>query len=103
MKQLMADLRENPPKEIAGVRVVRVRDYLSGEARKTEDSSIKKLGLSGSNVLYFDMEDGASFIIRPSGTEPKVKVYVLLRADSREEVQTRLSAYAKAAGEFCAE
>ncbi len=103
MKQLMADLRENPPKEIAGVRVVRVRDYLSGEARKTEDSSIEKLGLSGSNVLYFDMEDGASFIIRPSGTEPKVKVYVLLKADSREEVNNRLEAYAKAAGEFCAE
>lgn len=101
MQALMARLRETPPSELAGTRVVRVRDYLAGEAKKTENPSIEKLGMSGSNVLYFELADGTSFIVRPSGTEPKIKVYILLKADSREDVKPRLDAYVSAARELC--
>lgn len=101
MQELMAGLRSDPPAEIAGKRVVAVRDYLSGELKKTENPSIQKLGMSGSNVLYFELEDGTSFIIRPSGTEPKVKVYVLLKAASREEIAPRMKDYIAAAKGLC--
>ncbi|MBQ3055122.1 MAG: phospho-sugar mutase [Oscillospiraceae bacterium] len=101
MQTLMARFRETPPSEIAGNAVVRIRDYLTGEAKKTENSSIEKLGMSGSNVLYFELADGTSFIIRPSGTEPKIKVYILLKANSREEIAPRLDAYVSAARELC--
>ena len=101
MQTLMARFRDTPPSEIAGNAVVRIRDYLTGEAKKTENSSIEKLGMSGSNVLYFELADGTSFIIRPSGTEPKIKVYILLKANSREEIAPRLDAYVSAARELC--
>lgn len=103
MQELMTQLRENPPSEIGGEKVARVRDYLSGEAKNIENGSVEPLALVGSNVLYFDMADGTSFIIRPSGTEPKIKVYILLKAESKAEVATRLDAYTKAAQALCAE
>ena len=92
MRSIMEGLRSNPPAELAGGRVVRVRDYLTG---KTNDG--KELELSGSNVLYFEMEDGTSFIIRPSGTEPKIKVYVLAKGDTMEKAEETAEKFAKAA------
>ncbi len=101
MQNLMARLRETPPTSLAGTAVVRVRDYLSGTAKKTENSSIETLRMSGSNVLYFELADGTSFIVRPSGTEPKIKVYLLLKGDSREEIRARLDRYVEAAKQLC--
>jgi len=92
MKKLMGDLRTNPPETIADVKVSRVRDYLTGKAN---DGS--ELHLSGSDVLYFEMEDDTRFIIRPSGTEPKIKVYVLVKGNTVEAAEATAEKYAKAA------
>ena len=58
--------------------------------------------MSGSNVLYFEMADGSTFIIRPSGTEPKIKIYILVRGTDQESCDKkiqRFSAYAEKMGE----
>ena len=47
----------------------------------------------GSNVLYFELADGSSFIVRPSGTEPKIKVYLLVRGESREQCAQKIEVY----------
>ena len=101
MKALMDGLRSAPPEEIAGERVIRLRDYLDGSVSVTGLGKVDKTPMSGSNVLYFELADGSSFIIRPSGTEPKVKVYILARGSSREDCAGRVekySGYAEALG-----
>ncbi len=74
MKQIMTGLRENPPKEIAGMKVTAVRDYLKGTRR--EGDREEPTGLPTSDVLYFELEKGCWVCIRPSGTEPKIKLYI---------------------------
>lgn len=88
MNSLMKSLREKAPKTLGGVNVTRVRDYLTGKTNLGET-----LPLSGSNVLYFEMEDGTSFIIRPSGTEPKIKVYILVRGKDMAEAEKTAEKY----------
>ena len=94
MKALMASLRSEPPKEIGGTEVVRQRDYLDGSIYVAGVGKVGKTPFEGSNVLYFELADGSSFIVRPSGTEPKIKVYVLCRGESREECDERTARYA---------
>ncbi|MBR5479775.1 MAG: phospho-sugar mutase [Clostridia bacterium] len=96
MARLMANLRENPPKEIAGVAVKALRDYQSGE-RRVFGGETEKMELSGSNVLYFEMADGTSFIVRPSGTEPKVKVYIMVSGADAAECDAKVAAFSDAA------
>ncbi len=74
MKEIMTDLRENPPKEIGGLKVTAVRDYLKGI--RTEGDRQEPTGLPQSDVLYFELENGNWVCVRPSGTEPKIKLYV---------------------------
>ena len=74
MKEIMASLRSNPPKEIAGLKVTAVRDYLKGT--RTADGKEEPTGLPVSDVLYFELEKGCWVCVRPSGTEPKIKLYV---------------------------
>ena len=74
MKEIMAGLRNNPPKEIAGLKVTAVRDYLKGT--RTADGVEEPTGLPVSDVLYFELEKGCWVCVRPSGTEPKIKLYV---------------------------
>jgi len=74
MKEIMKGLRENPPKEIGGLKVTAVRDYLKGI--RTEDGKEEPTGLPTSDVLYFELEKGNWVCVRPSGTEPKIKLYV---------------------------
>jgi phosphoglucomutase len=64
--------------------VLRVRDYLAGLAR-TRAGETEELPLKGSDVLYFELEGGSAVIVRPSGTEPKVKVYILVRGETAAE------------------
>ena len=92
MRKLMESLRKEPPKEIAGEKVRRVRDYLSGKASDGE-----ALELVGSDVLYFEMEDDTRFIIRPSGTEPKIKVYILAKGENMALANATIEKYAAAA------
>ena len=74
MKEIMSGLRENPPREIAGLKVTAVRDYLKGS--RTENGREEPTGLPVSDVLYFELEKGCWVCVRPSGTEPKIKLYV---------------------------
>ena len=71
----MQNLRAKPPRELASLKVLAVRDYLTGE-RTDERGGKTALDLPHSNVLYFELEGGAWVCIRPSGTEPKIKLYV---------------------------
>ena len=101
MKALMSSLRENPPTEIGGEEVIRLRDYQDGSIFVAGLGKVDKTPFAGSNVLYFELADGSSFIIRPSGTEPKIKVYLLIRGTSGADCEERIAkyiAYAEALG-----
>ena len=77
MASIMDNLRKNTPKEFAGRKVVSATDY-----EKTEET-----GLPKAHVLIYGLEDGASVVVRPSGTEPKIKTYFTTRGASLEEAQ----------------
>ncbi|HIY16986.1 MAG TPA: phospho-sugar mutase [Candidatus Intestinimonas stercorigallinarum] len=94
MAGLMAGLRENPPAEIAGVAVRQQKDYQDGSVVNVADGSRETMELSGSNVLRYEMADGTSLIVRPSGTEPKVKVYILANGASGQEAEDKVAQYA---------
>lgn len=94
MADLMAGLRRTPPTEIAGVTVVQRKDYQNGSVVDTTTGQHAAMELSGSNVLRYEMADGTSILVRPSGTEPKVKVYILAKAGNRAECDARVSQYA---------
>ena len=93
MKALMAELRANPPREIGGQEVIRTRDYADGSISVAGLGKVGTTPFFGSNVLYFELADGSSFIVRPSGTEPKIKIYLLVRGDSREQCDERIEKY----------
>ena len=84
IKGIMEDLRKNPPAVIGGIRVKEVRDYQAAVARELETGKESSIMLPKSNVLYFDMEDDCWCCARPSGTEPKIKFYIGVKADSLE-------------------
>ena len=95
MKKLMDDLRGNPPKEIAGVEVFKLRDYSDGSIKVPELGVMGQTPIKGSNVLYFELADGTSFIVRPSGTEPKVKVYILCKGADKAECDAKIAKYSE--------
>ena len=94
MADLMANLRQNPPTEIAGVAVNQQKDYQDGSVVNVADGSKETMELSGSNVLRYEMADGTSLIVRPSGTEPKVKVYILANGESKAACDEKVAKYA---------
>ena len=77
MAALMAGLRQEPPAEFAGESVIRIRDYRDGTITVPGLGPVGQTELRGSNVLYFELANDTNFIIRPSGTEPKIKIYIL--------------------------
>jgi len=91
MAALMSSLRDNPPAEIAGEPVITVRDYKKGTITDTTSGKSELTGLPSANVLYYVTEN-AVLVVRPSGTEPKVKVYFMAKGSSSEEVKARLEA-----------
>lgn len=93
MERLMAKLRAAPPKEIGGSIVLGMRDYKSGKVSVADIGVVGKTNISGSNVLYFELEDGTAFIVRPSGTEPKIKVYILVQGASRPDCDEKVGRY----------
>ena len=95
MKDLMAELRADPPKEIGGQEVIRTRDYADGSIFVAGLGKVGTTPFAGSNVLYFELADGSSFIVRPSGTEPKIKIYLLVRGDSEAQCAERIEKYAE--------
>ena len=95
MAQLMADLRANPPVEIAGVAVKEQKDYKDGSVVCVECGKKSTMELAGSNVLRYEMVDGTSLIVRPSGTEPKVKVYILTLGTDAADRDERIARYSE--------
>ena len=95
MQALMDELRAKPLAEISGTAVLRVRDYLDGSISVAELGRVGSTGIKGSNVLYFELADGTSFIVRPSGTEPKIKIYILARGESAAEAEAKVDKYSK--------
>ena len=93
MANLMKSLRENPPAEISGVRVAVRKDYADGSVIDCATGEKTTMELSGSNVLRFEMADGTSVIVRPSGTEPKIKVYILTRGADADACEANLETY----------
>lgn len=75
MKEIMTGLRENPPAEIGGLKVTKISDYIKSVSVDTQTGEQTQITLPKSDVLVFELTGGASAIIRPSGTEPKIKVY----------------------------
>ena len=94
MADLMAGLREHPPVEIAGVAVTQQKDYKDGSVVNVADGARNTMELTGSNVLRYEMSDGTSLIVRPSGTEPKVKVYILANGATKAEADEKVAKYA---------
>lgn len=101
MKKIMAALRAEPPREIGGSTVLGMRDYLSGKVTVADLGVVGKTEITGSNVLYFELEGGTAFIVRPSGTEPKIKVYILVQGSNSRECDEKIAkceAYARSLG-----
>ncbi len=89
---ILTSLRENPPKELAGIKVLSTRDYKSDELVDLVTGDKSNTGLPASNVLYYDLEGSAWFCVRPSGTEPKVKFYFGVKGDSMEDAEAKRDA-----------
>ena len=89
MKEIMTDLRANPPKAIGGLKVVDIADYLVSEETNLETGAQTVLTLPKSDVIAFKLEQGASVIIRPSGTEPKIKAYYTTIGDTRADAEAQ--------------
>ena len=84
MKQIMSKLRSEPPKALAGEQVVVFSDYLESVTKSLNTGSEEKIDLPKSDVLAFTLANHASVVLRPSGTEPKIKAYYTATAASRE-------------------
>ena len=95
MAKLMKNLRENPPAEIGGVQVVQRKDYQDGSVVDCAGGGKSAMELSGSNVLRFELSDGTSIIVRPSGTEPKIKVYILTKGRDAAERDANVAKYSR--------
>ena len=93
MAQLMKNLRENPPAEISGVKVVTRKDYTDGSVVDCATGAKSAMELSGSNVLRFELADGTTILVRPSGTEPKIKVYILTQGADSAACDANLEKY----------
>ena len=93
MAKLMKRLRETPPAEISGVKVVQFKDYSDGSVLDCATGKKSAMELSGSNVLRFELADGTSILVRPSGTEPKIKVYILTKGADAAERDANIKKY----------
>ena len=95
MAALMKELRENPPAEIAGVEVAVRKDYKDGSVVCCKTGAVSEMELSGSNVLRFELADGTVILVRPSGTEPKIKVYILTKGADAAERDANIEKYSQ--------
>lgn len=88
MNSLMQELRDKRPEEIGGLKVVSVSDYLTSKTTDIATNTETEITLPKSNVLVFDLEKNAKVVIRPSGTEPKIKSYYTAQGATMEEANT---------------
>ena len=96
MAGIMQKLRQEPPAEFAGYKVVTVSDYQTGTRTELATGKIETIDLPASNVLIYALEGGATVVVRPSGTEPKIKTYFTTLGKDLEEAQAQKDALAEA-------
>ncbi|MBQ8175076.1 MAG: phospho-sugar mutase [Clostridia bacterium] len=92
-RRMMTSLRERMPQSLGGYKVVRVGDYLAGTMTDLANGDVTPTGLPTSDVLSFETAVGDKILVRPSGTEPKVKIYILAHGESQEELAKKINAY----------
>lgn len=88
MHDMMESLRADAPKKIAGLQVEEISDYMASKTISVLNGTEKSIELPKSNVLAYKLPNGSGVIVRPSGTEPKIKIYITANADTRENAQT---------------
>ena len=93
MAALMKRLRTAPPADIAGVTVVTRKDYQDGTATDCAAGRVTAMELKGSNVLRYELADGTTILVRPSGTEPKIKVYILTKGADAADRDANIEKY----------
>lgn len=96
-KRVMRALRDNAPKSIGGVAVRLVGDYLAATVTDTVTGDVSATGQPASDVLYYTLENEDKIIVRPSGTEPKIKIYVLAHDENREALDAKIAKYSESA------
>ncbi len=96
IQNIMETLRANTPKEVGGYKVVSARDYKLDTIKDMATGEVKPTGLPASNVLYYDMNDGAWMCVRPSGTEPKIKFYYGVKGTSLEDAERKSKVFGEA-------
>ena len=88
-------LRNNPIKEVLGVKVKTLFDYKLSKEIDNNTSSEREINLPKSNVLKYILEDNSWFVIRPSGTEPKMKIYLAIEAKNLNESNEKIEEFNK--------
>lgn len=96
MTATMTRIRENLPKEIASTKVLKVRDYKTNKIIEFSTGNTSETGLPESDVLFFEMEDNSNLVIRPSGTEPIIKLYFGIPGKDEETCSAKLEQYKNA-------
>ena len=96
-KRIMQTLRDNPPSEFAGARVSKIADYKKCEVLELSTGETSSTGQPSSDVLSYSLETGDKIIVRPSGTEPKIKIYILAHGECADEVKNKIANYSEAA------
>lgn len=96
IQDIMNSLRQNPPAEFAGHKVVAVRDYKADTIKNLETGEVTPTGLPNSNVLYYELTNDAWVCVRPSGTEPKVKFYYGVKGTSLADANEKSAVMGKA-------
>lgn len=90
MKEIMKSYREDVPSQIGEFKVIKVRDYLQETISNLETNEVKPSFLPKSDVLYFELEDDAWCAVRPSGTEPKIKIYFGVKGANKEDADKKI-------------
>lgn len=100
MSDIMSGLRQNPPVEIGGLKVLSLSDYKLSVTKDLVSGEQTKINLPSSNVLEFNLENNCALIVRPSGTEPKIKFYYTAVSESLDAAEKAAKALADAALEI---
>ena len=90
IQEMMEHLRQNPPQAFGNYRVLEIRDYQLRKAKNVQTGEISEITLPTSNVLYYKLENNSWCCARPSGTEPKIKLYMVIKEDSMEQANHQL-------------
>ena len=99
IKNKMAKMRSNPPTELAGLKVLEVRDYQEHVIKKA-DGEVSETDLPTSNVLYYELSNNSWCSVRPSGTEPKIKFYMGVKGSTMQDAENQLAVLSEAMKKF---